>query len=219
MSAVWLTYWFVVTIQRSWSSDRDSRCFPAEVNVLSWMWASPQLGRLGLRVTYHCSKYASNFRYLLIGYAPKHSRIDITEKWVYSYVISCNSVSAISQKFCKLKLISYNPLHRWIWAHKKKLRGLSPRANYSDRRSRRGGSSTAVISFFLDRSRYFFFQVAPQLYSRGWVDPVPDPLLLWRSGSAGNRTRTSGSVATKQQRRSGSGHVCYKAVMIRLSWK
>jgi hypothetical protein len=25
---------------------------------------------------------------------------------------------------------------------------------------------------FLDRSRYFFFQVAPQLYSRGWVDPV-----------------------------------------------
>jgi hypothetical protein len=22
-----------------------------------------------------------------------------------------------------------------------------------------------------------FYQVAPQLYSRGWVDPVPDPLL------------------------------------------
>jgi hypothetical protein len=47
---------------------------------------------------------------------------------------------------------------------------------------------------FLDRSRYFFFQVAPQLYSRGWMDPVPDPLLLRKSGSAGNRTRTSGSV-------------------------
>jgi hypothetical protein len=30
---------------------------------------------------------------------------------------------------------------------------------------------------FLDRSRYYFFQVAPQLYSRGWVDPIPDPLL------------------------------------------
>jgi hypothetical protein len=30
---------------------------------------------------------------------------------------------------------------------------------------------------FLDRSRYFFFQVAPQLDSRGRVDPVPDPLL------------------------------------------
>jgi hypothetical protein len=41
---------------------------------------------------------------------------------------------------------------------------------------------------FLDQSRYFFFQVAPQLYSRGWADLVPDPLLLRKSGSAGNRT-------------------------------
>jgi hypothetical protein len=47
----------------------------------------------------------------------------------------------------------------------------------------------------LDRSRYFIFQVAPQLYSRGWVDPIPDQLLLRKYGSAGNRTRTSGSVA------------------------
>jgi hypothetical protein len=44
----------------------------------------------------------------------------------------------------------------------------------------------------LDRRRYFFFHVAPQLY---WVDPVPDPLLLKKSGSTGNRTRISGSVA------------------------
>jgi hypothetical protein len=48
---------------------------------------------------------------------------------------------------------------------------------------------------FLDWSRYFFFQVALQLYSRGWANPVPDPLLLRKSGSAGNRTWTSGSVA------------------------
>jgi hypothetical protein len=48
---------------------------------------------------------------------------------------------------------------------------------------------------FLDRRRYFFFQVAPQLYSRGRVDPVTDPLLLKKSGSAGNRTRTSGTLA------------------------
>jgi hypothetical protein len=48
---------------------------------------------------------------------------------------------------------------------------------------------------FLDRSRYVFFQVAAQLYSRGWVDPVPDPLLLRKSGSSGNRTQTSGYVA------------------------
>jgi hypothetical protein len=48
---------------------------------------------------------------------------------------------------------------------------------------------------FLDRSRYFFFQVAPQLYSLGWLDPVPDPLLLKKCGIAGNRTLTSGSAA------------------------
>jgi hypothetical protein len=34
-----------------------------------------------------------------------------------------------------------------------------------------------------------FLPLAPQLYSRGWVDPVRDPLLLRKSGSAGNRTR------------------------------
>jgi hypothetical protein len=48
----------------------------------------------------------------------------------------------------------------------------------------------------LDRSRYFFFQVAPQLYPRGLVDSVPDPLLLRKSGSAGNRARTSGDNDT-----------------------
>jgi hypothetical protein len=32
---------------------------------------------------------------------------------------------------------------------------------------------------FLDRSRYFLYQVAPQLYLRGWVDPVPDPLRFY----------------------------------------
>jgi hypothetical protein len=44
---------------------------------------------------------------------------------------------------------------------------------------------------FLDRSHYFFFQVAPQLYLRGWVVSVPDPLLHRKSGSAGNRTQNS----------------------------
>jgi hypothetical protein len=52
-----------------------------------------------------------------------------------------------------------------------------------------------LILGFLDWSCYIFFQVAPQLYSRGWVDPVPVPLLLRISGSARNRTQASGSVA------------------------
>jgi hypothetical protein len=47
----------------------------------------------------------------------------------------------------------------------------------------------AVKLGFPDRSRYFSIQVAPQLSSRGWEDPVPDTLLLRKSGSAGNGTR------------------------------
>jgi hypothetical protein len=60
---------------------------------------------------------------------------------------------------------------------------------------------------FLERSRYFIFQVAPELYSRSWVDPVPDLLLLRTFGSPGNRTRTSGSAARN------SDHCC------RLMWR
>jgi hypothetical protein len=50
------------------------------------------------------------------------------------------------------------------------------------------------IFCFLD----LFFQVAHQLYSPGWMDPLPDPLLFRKSVTAGNRTQTSGSVATTQ---------------------
>jgi hypothetical protein len=95
---------------------------------------------------------------------------------------------------------------RFFFREEKNLRGLSPQA-YTDlataacRRSycqilRVEGVAwsaqrilTAVILGFLDRSRYFFFQVAPQLSSQGWVDPVPDPLLLRKSDRVGNRTR------------------------------
>jgi hypothetical protein len=41
------------------------------------------------------------------------------------------------------------------------------------------------------------------------VDPVPDPLLLRKCGSDGNRTRTSASVARK------SGHQTTEAVTVR----
>jgi hypothetical protein len=55
---------------------------------------------------------------------------------------------------------------------------------------------------FLNRNPNFFFQIAPQLYSRGLMDPVSDPLLLRKSGSVGNRAWTSGSLAIRPQKRS-----------------
>jgi hypothetical protein len=66
---------------------------------------------------------------------------------------------------------------------------------------------------FLDRSCYYFFQVAPPLYSRGWVDPVPDPLLLRKSCSAGIEPGISGSVARNSDHYTtvAVGIVCLRA--------
>jgi hypothetical protein len=84
---------------------------------------------------------------------------------------------------------------------------FSPQANYTDKetaasrrnlvptfavrgvsRDQRGESPTVGNPSYLDRIRYFFFQLAPHLSSRGSVDPVPDPLLLRKCDSAWNRT-------------------------------
>jgi hypothetical protein len=51
----------------------------------------------------------------------------------------------------------------------------------------------------LDRSRYYFFQVVPQLESRGWVDPVPDPYCSENLVAPGIEP---GPLATRAQRRS-----------------
>jgi hypothetical protein len=77
-----------------------------------------------------------------------------------------------------------------------KLHGLSPRANFTDRATaacRRSdcqllwikGATWSAWRILRPYSRFsreqplLFYQVAPQLYSRGWVDPVPDPLLFF----------------------------------------
>jgi hypothetical protein len=57
----------------------------------------------------------------------------------------------------------------------------------------RDRSSTDVISVYKPK-QILFLSSSSSIYSRGWVDHVPDPLLLWKSGSAGNRTQTYGSV-------------------------
>jgi hypothetical protein len=85
---------------------------------------------------------------------------------------------------------------------------LSPQANYADwatvicrrnlvptfldkgvSRGERGGSPAVVNLSFLDRIRYFSFKELLIHSQKGWVDPVPDPLLLRKSGRSENRTR------------------------------
>jgi hypothetical protein len=59
---------------------------------------------------------------------------------------------------------------------------------------------------FLVRSRYFTLQAAPQLYLRGLVGPVPDPLLLRKYGSTGIEPEVldlyTGTLTTRPHRRS-----------------
>jgi hypothetical protein len=50
------------------------------------------------------------------------------------------------------------------------------------------GRRCCVVSATNSHGHYFFIQVVPQLSSQGWAGPVPDPLLLRKSGRAGNQT-------------------------------
>jgi hypothetical protein len=118
----------------------------------------------------------------------------------------CSVHSLVIITSCFIAYVDFGPS-----CIKKNLHGLSPRANYTDRATaacplsvcqllRIEGATWStwriptVVSRFSRQEPLLFYQVAPQLYSRGWVDPVPDPLLLRKSGSSGNRTQTSGSV-------------------------
>jgi hypothetical protein len=85
---------------------------------------------------------------------------------------------------------------------------LSPQANYTDwanvpcrrnlvptfvdrgvSRGQRGGSPAVVNLSFLDRNRYFSFKQLLIYPHKGLEDPVPDPLLFRKSGSAKNWIR------------------------------
>jgi hypothetical protein len=87
--------------------------------------------------------------------------------------------------------VAFSPQANYIdWATATCLRNLVP--NFADRgvsRGQCGGSPTVVNLSFLDRSRYFSFKYLFIYHHSGWVHPVPDPLLLRKSGTVGNRTQ------------------------------
>jgi hypothetical protein len=65
----------------------------------------------------------------------------------------------------------------WLWFGGKTVFTCTTFVNRGVPRDLRDGSPLAVFSVFWTGAATFFFQIAPQLYSGGWVDPVPDPLL------------------------------------------
>jgi hypothetical protein len=134
-------------------------------------------------------------------------------KWWYYRFIQFWNLQGDSKLLSVFRLCKvFKPDKKQNRTKKTKLHGLSPRANNTDRATavcRRSDCQllwikgatwsawripTAVFSISRQEP-LLFYQVAPQLYSRGRVDPVPYPLLLRKSGSAGNRTRASESVA------------------------
>jgi hypothetical protein len=120
-------------------------------------------------------------------------------QWIGKGILACLKApkghSPASHKITIFRdaVTSLNSNRLDLWT-KTKLHGLSPQANYTDRATaacRRSDCQLvriegatwcppAVFSRFSRQEPLLFYQVAPQLYSRGWVDPVPDPLLfLW----------------------------------------
>jgi hypothetical protein len=76
------------------------------------------------------------------------------------------------------------------WATATYRRNLVPTfANRGLSRGQRDGSPTVFNLQFYRPDPLLFFQVAPHLSLRGWVDPVAHPLPLRIFGSAGNRTQ------------------------------
>jgi hypothetical protein len=65
-----------------------------------------------------------------------------------------------------------------------------------------------TILGFLDRSSYFFFQVAPQLYSRGWVAPFQTHYFSENLEVPGIEPGTSGSVARNSRPLDHRGGLC-----------
>jgi hypothetical protein len=82
-------------------------------------------------------------------------------------------------------------------------------ATFGELRVPRGQRDGSLLQWsrFSRQEPLLFFQVAPQLYSRVWVDPVPDPIIFF-PGSAGNRTRDSRSVGKN------SDHYSTEAVLV-----
>jgi hypothetical protein len=121
----------------------------------------------------------------------------ITGLWTLSTVECSKETQAFRNWICFCPQMT-----RWLTPsllgplNNNKLHGLSPRANYSYRATaacRRsdcqllrieGATWSAWLiprpySRFSKQEPLRFYHVAPELYSRGWVDPVPDPLLFF----------------------------------------
>jgi hypothetical protein len=133
-------------------------------------------------------------------------RTEESEHWLHTVQLIMNTTSTylgpVRKNPIEFLLRNWIKLNSMVWVLERTIPTDRPPlvgeviANFCGYRLPRGqrDASLRPYSPVSRQEPLLFYQVAPQLYSRGWVDLVPDPLLFF-SGSAGNRTRASGSVA------------------------
>jgi hypothetical protein len=101
------------------------------------------------------------------------------------YSESINWVEQFSLNSCYLIWSSKLKLNSMVWVRERTIPTERPPlvgeviANFCGWRVPRGQRDGSLLPYsrFSTQEPLLFYQVAPQLYSRGWVDPVPDPLL------------------------------------------
>jgi hypothetical protein len=123
--------------------------------------------------------------------------------WIFSLCISYNVIGNV---WCLSSILRTGFLYFDDYEINTKLHGLSPRANYTDRATAACPWSncqllgiegatwpawqipTAVLPYsrFSRQEPLLFYQVAPQLYSRGWVDPRSRPITFFCSARESN---------------------------------
>jgi hypothetical protein len=110
-------------------------------------------------------------------------------------IITCRPIGDVADSF-RVRISNVVKKNYVTWVRERTIPTERPSlegevsANFCGETVPRGKRDGRILGF-LDRNSYFSF-LAPQLYSRGWVDSVPDPLLLRKSGSAGIRILISG---------------------------
>jgi hypothetical protein len=131
----------------------------------------------------------------------KHSTSTADNKWVKSLLFRCtvsilyvdNTVAGVHCGTSKKKLRGFSPETTYTkWPSNRHLSAKLVRT-WADRGCRVVSTTNPTdVNFGFLHCSHYFLEIASQLSSWGWVDPVPDPPLLRKSG---NWTPTSGSVA------------------------
>jgi hypothetical protein len=158
------------------------------IKSFTFIYSSIQVSDVPV-LTVHWKIVSLSFRYSLCSFLRYllASHLTLFRLSLFISLGSCNHCNVAS--FLWSNNFEHTSLNNGLQTNKtnNKHRGLSPRANYTNQVPTFTDGGCHVVSVmvpygcnlgFLYQGRYFFFQVAPQLYSQGWVGPVPDPQLL-----------------------------------------